>query len=191
LHVHVHALSVYDGRLWIGGNFSRVSGTGPTQGQIVFAQGWASHALNPAGDGLAQVQPAGWASVGAGLSASVLAMAPTPQGLMAAGSFMPLHGGPARVLLRWQNGQIHGLEHALWIDPQDQMSALPSRIDALSRYGELLCAGGEFSHTTAAVGVSNVACTNLLSGLDLYPEQGVNETVHALDSFWWLLVDGS
>ena len=175
--------------LGIGGNFDWV-GEGPGPGALASA-GWALR--------LPQIQasgPAAWLRPAPNARGDVLAMVSSGDDMIAGGSFDLLdeQGGPdedeRRPLLRWHEGQIEGGTAPFLIDPVDHdHDDIPARVDALSSEGDRICAGGDFSDTAQGTAVSDLECRDLATQQDLYPGQGTDNTVRALEPFWQMQVN--
>jgi hypothetical protein len=185
----VHALALSSGYLAVGGCFARVGDLQGPAPSMVQARNWALRSLQLGNSGAAAwTVPA--SSIGEGYADAIVS---TGQGLFAGGLFAMsgLPGAQAaamRPLLRWQDGQLGGVHIPLLLDPVSHDDTLdedlPSVVDALSAGGDVLCAGGEFSHTAAGVVASNLECRDLEAAQDLYPGQGTRGPVYALRAYW-------
>lgn len=177
--VRVSALAIYEDRLWVGGNFSRIGDASGQPHRTISAHGLGTYAR-----ALEQPGQSPWADPLPHLSADVRALLPAHGDLYAGGYFLP-DGGDGRALLRWHEGMVQGLEHPLFIEPVEQAGGAPSRVLALASSGRYLCMGGTFSRTTSGEQVGNLDCRDLLDGEDLFPGRGVNDTGSAAVSANW------
>jgi hypothetical protein len=179
-NARVSALNYFEGALWVGGRFRRAgSSVAHAPNGLIEANGLACYSWEEALKGRQT-----WSNPLPDVRANVEAFRVVGRHLYAGGSFV-LANQQQRALLRFDQGQVQGLDPPWLIAPELQAHGGGSaRVLALGSLGQVLCVGGEFSATTAGVAVRDLECRDLSDGRDLFPGAGVNDTVYALKSFW-------
>lgn len=168
----VHAVAVFGGALFLGGNFSRVGGVpaeniarwdgaswksvgwgtnGPVRTLAVFdgiliAGGEFSSVDEIEAFGIAQWNGNAWAPMGSGVNGAVHALTVHAENLIAGGDFTRAGGRPANRIARWDGDSWHSVEQGM----NGSVHALASHPDRLVVAGEFTEAGSVSARYIAA-----------------------------------------